>query len=65
MTMIRIIQEDPFFMEIKEYAKTINLSLREWLVLKMVACPFRLRYLIIETVRKLNRLFRNLLLRYN
>lgn len=52
-------------MEIKEYAKTINLSLREWLVLKMVACPFRLRYLIIETVRKLNRLFRNLLLRYN
>lgn len=58
-------KEDPFFMEIKEYAKTINLSLREWLVLKMVACPFRLRYLIIETVRKLNRLFRNLLLRYN
>ena len=46
-------KEDPFFMEIKEYAKTINLSLREWLVLKMVACPFRLRYLIIETVRKL------------
>ena len=58
-------KEDPFFMEIKEYAKTINLSLREWLVLKMVACPFRLRYLIIETARKLNRLFRNLLLRYN
>lgn len=58
-------KKDPFFMEIKEYAETINLSLREWLVLKMVACPFRLRCFIIETARKLSRLFRNLLGRYN
>lgn len=53
-------KKDSFFIEIKEYAKTINLSLREWLVLKMVACPFRLRYFIVEAARKLNRLFRTL-----
>ena len=57
--------KDPFLMEIKEYAKTINLSLREWLVLQMVACPFRLRCFIIETARKLSRLFRNLLRWHN
>lgn len=56
-----LFKKDPFFVEIKEYAKTIKLSLREWLVLKMVACPFRLRCFVIEVARKLSRLFRKLL----
>jgi glycosyltransferase involved in cell wall biosynthesis len=56
-----LFKKDPFFVEIKEYAKTIKLSLREWMVLKMVACPFRLRCFVIEVARKLSRLFRKLL----
>lgn len=54
-------KEDPFFIEIKEYAKTINVSLRECLILKIVACPFHLRCYIIDTARKVSQLFRNLL----
>lgn len=61
----KLSRKDPFFIEIKEYAKTINLSLREWLVLKLVACPFPMRYFIIEVARRLNRLFRAVRLRYN
>lgn len=57
----KLSKKDPFFIEIKEYAKTIKLNLKEWLIFKLVETPFALRCFIVETIRRINRLIRKIL----